>query len=384
MKRIKFTTAGESHGELIMGILEGIPSNLNIDIEYINKHMQRRMKGFGRGKRMQIEDDTPHICSGIRFGKTIGSPIGVIIKNNDWKNWKNKMSIEDIKKDIKKITIPRPGHADLAGIKKYNFNDIRNVIERSSARETAMRVALGSICRKLLENFNIFIGSHITSIYNIRDEDDYSQISPNEINKKADLSLVRCLNHNKETEMINAISIAQDNGDSVGGSFRVYISGVPFGLGGYSTWAEKLNARLGQALLSINGIKSFDVGLGSQSENKLGSQLHDQIGYKNNKFVRLSNNCGGIEGGMSNSETIIVSATMKPIPTLIKPLKSVDILSKENLLAHKERTDSCSVPAASIIAESMACFVICDALLEKFGGDSMEQLAAHIKSSAKY
>ena len=384
MNKIKFTTAGESHGEMLIGILEGIPANLEIDTEYIAQNLKRRQKGHGRSNRMKIEDDFPKICSGIRLGKTLGSPIGMIIKNNDWKNWKKKMSVEKIEEKIKKITLPRPGHADLAGIQKYDFNDIRNVIERSSARETAMRVALGSVCRKLLENFNIFIGSHITSIYNIRDEDDYSQISPNEINKKADLSLVRCLNHNKETEMINAISIAQDNGDSVGGSFRVYISGVPFGLGGYSTWAEKLNARLGQALLSINGIKSFDVGLGSQSENKLGSQLHDQIGYKNNKFVRLSNNCGGIEGGMSNSETIIVSATMKPIPTLIKPLKSVDILSKENLLAHKERTDSCSVPAASIIAESMACFVICDALLEKFGGDSMEQLAAHIKSSAKY
>ena len=383
MKRIKFTTAGESHGELIMGILEGIPSNLNIDIEYINKHMQRRMKGFGRGKRMQIEDDTPHICSGIRFGKTIGSPIGIIIKNNDWKNWKNKMSIEDIKKDIKKITIPRPGHADLAGIKKYNFNDIRNVIERSSARETAMRVALGSICRKLLENFNIFVGSYVTAIHNIKDLHNYFDINPQDINFKADQSPVRSLDKSLENEMIQVISKAQSNGDSVGGSFTVHVSGLPYGLGSYTAWDEKLNARLGKAILSINGIKSFDVGLGQESKEKFGSELHDEIGY-NEKFFRYSNNCGGIEGGMSNAQNIILSATMKPIPTLIKPLKSIDIETKKEVLAHKERTDSCSVPAASIIAESMVCFVICDALLEKFGGDSMEDLEKHIDSSAKY
>tara|TARA_Y100000590_G_scaffold405932_1_gene494674 strand:+ start:723 stop:1874 length:1152 start_codon:yes stop_codon:yes gene_type:complete len=383
MKRIKFTTAGESHGELIMGILEGIPSNLNIDIEYINKHMQRRMKGFGRGKRMQIEDDTPHICSGIRFGKTIGSPIGIIIKNNDWKNWKNKMSIEDIKKDIKKITIPRPGHADLAGIKKYNFNDIRNVIERSSARETAMRVALGSICRKLLENFNIFVGSYVTAIHNIKDLHNYFDINPQDINFQADQSPVRSLDKSLENKMIQVISKAQSNGDSVGGSFTVHVSGLPYGLGSYTAWDEKLNARLGKAILSINGIKSFDVGLGQASKEKFGSELHDEIGY-NEKFFRYSNNCGGIEGGMSNAQNIILSATMKPIPTLIKPLKSIDIETKKEVLAHKERTDSCSVPAASIIAESMVCFVICDALLEKFGGDSMEDLEKHIDSSAKY
>jgi len=383
MKRIKFTTAGESHGELIMGILEGIPSNLNIDIEYISQHMQRRMKGFGRGKRMQIEDDTPNICSGIRFGKTIGSPIGIIIKNNDWKNWKNKMSIEDVQENIRKITIPRPGHADLAGVKKYNFNDIRNVIERSSARETAMRVALGSICRKLLENFNIYVGSYVTAIHSIKDLNNYDDMNPEDINSQADQSSVRSLNKSLENEMIQVISKAQLNGDSVGGSFTVHVSGLPYGLGSYTTWNNKLNARLGEAILSINGIKSFNVGLGQESQEKFGSELHDEIGYSK-KFIRYSNNCGGIEGGMSNAQNIILSATMKPIPTLIKPLKSIDIETKKEVLAHKERTDSCSVPAASIIAESMVCFVICDALLEKFGGDSMEDLARNIDNSAKY
>tara|TARA_B100000959_G_C14874811_1_gene579937 strand:- start:211 stop:1212 length:1002 start_codon:yes stop_codon:yes gene_type:complete len=333
---------------------------------------------------MQIETDIPHICSGIRHGATIGSPIGIIIRNNDWKNWKSKMSIKSSKDKVTKITIPRPGHADLAGIQKYDFDDIRNVIERSSARETAMRVALGSICRKLLEEFDIHVGSYVSSIYTVKDTEDYQSLDPRKMNMQADKSLVRSLNSSIDNKMINEISNAKDNGDSVGGSFQIHVTGVPYGLGSYTSWGEKLNAQLGEAILSINGIKSFNVGLGALSEEKLGSQLHDEIGYDQNKFKRLSNNCGGIEGGMSNSQKIIISATMKPIPTLIKPLKSIDIDTKKETLAHKERTDSCSVPAASIIGESMVAMVICDALLDKFGGDSMQQLSNHIKKSAKY
>jgi len=315
----------------------------------------------------------------------LGSPIGIMIKNNDWINWKNKMSIEDKKRKINKVTIPRPGHADLAGIQKYDFDDIRNVIERSSARETAIRVALGSICRKLLEEFNIHIGSYVSSIYTIKDLKNYNDMEPQKMNLKADKSAVRSLGDNSiEDKMIKEISIAKQKGDSIGGSFQIHVSGVPYGLGSYISWDEKLNAQLGKAILSINGIKSFNVGLGEDSENRLGSQLHDEIDYKNNQYKRLSNNCGGIEGGMSNGQKIILSATMKPIPTLIKPLKSIDIQTKKKTLAHKERTDSCSVPAASIIGESMVAMVICDALLDKFGGDSMQQLSNHIKQSAKY
>jgi len=384
MKKIKFTTAGESHGEMLLGILEGIPSNLEIDEQYIYSQMKRRQIGFGRSNRMKIEKDFPKICSGIRHSKTLGSPIGVIIKNNDWVNWQNKMSISQLNKSIKTIDVPRPGHADLAGIKKYDFDDIRNVIERSSARETAMRVALGSVCRKLLEEFNIFIGSYVSTIYNIQDTNDYIELHPNKMNDMADSSAVRSLNNQIENEMIKVIQNAKNSGDSIGGSFQIHISGVPYGLGSYVAWHEKLNARLGQAILSINGIKSFDIGLGNDSSTKLGSELHDEIVFQNNKIDRLSNNCGGIEGGMSNGQRIIISATMKPIPTLIKPLKSINLKTLKSTLAHKERTDSCSVPAASIIGESMAAMVICDALLEKFGGDSMNQLSAHIKSSAKY
>ena len=383
MFRIKFTTAGESHGEMLIGILEGIPSNLTIDFSYIHANLQRRMTGFGRGARMKIESDTPHICSGIRFGKTIGSPIGIIIKNNDWMNWKERMSVEKTDINIDKITIPRPGHADLAGIQKYNFSDIRNVIERSSARETAMRVALGSICRKLLEKCNVHIGSYVSMIHNVKDENNYLEKCPIEINKIADESPVRSLNKDVESKMIDVISSAKSKGDSVGGSFTIVISGLPYGIGSYVSWDKKLNSRLGEAILSINGIKSFDVGLGDDSGKKYGSEVHDEIGY-DKKFTRLTNNCGGIEGGMSNGQSIILSATMKPIPTLTKPLNSIDIKSKNKVLAHKERTDSCSVPAASIIAESMVSFVICDALLEKFGGDSMEDFLAHFELSVKY
>ena len=383
MKKIKISTAGESHGELLLGILEGIPSNLEIDESYIHKELKRRQMGFGRGKRMQIESDIPHICSGIRLGKTLGSPIGIIIKNNDWENWKNKMSISKIKDDVKKITIPRPGHADLAGVVKYNFDDIRNVIERSSARETAMRVALGSICRKLLEEFNIYVSSYVTSIYTIKDQTNYMHLSPQQINKKADQSIVRSLCKDIEKDMVDVIKNVKEKGDSVGGSFQIHISGVPYGLGSYTSWYEKLNAKIGNAILSINGIKSFDIGLGSLSEGKKGSELHDEIFYDEG-FKRGSNNCGGIEGGISNGQKIVLSATMKPIPTLTKPLQSVDLITKEPKLAHKERTDSCSVPAASIIGESMACMVICDSLLDKFGGDSIEELSQHIKNSAKY
>ncbi len=395
MKKIQFTTAGESHGELLMGILEGIPSDLEIDEEYIHAHLKRRQMGFGRGKRMQIETDIPKIYTGVRLGKTLGSPIGIIIENKDWKNWKNRMSVSQVEKTtIKKITIPRPGHADLAGIIKYGFDDTRNVIERSSARETAMRVALGSVCRKLLESFGIYVGSYVSSIYDVCDGKNYTDLTPSDINDIADKSSVRSLNASLETQMIKAIEDAKSEGDSVGGSFKVHISGVPYGLGSYVSWDTKLNARLGKAMLSINGIKSFDVGLGSESDKKRGSELHDEILKRDlnpklkpmlfHQVKRKSNNCGGIEGGMSNGQDIIISATMKPIPTLVKPLKSVDMATNEEVLANKERTDSSPVPAASIIGESMACMVICDALLEKFGGDSMEQLSKHFHATAKY
>jgi len=386
MKKINFLTAGESHGKGLIGIIDGLPSGLEISEKDINLELRRRQMGFGRGGRMKIENDKAIIYSGVRLGKTLGSPISILIENKDWENWTDIMSItsnENI--ENKKITMPRPGHADLAGIMKYDFDDIRNVIERSSARETTMRVALGSICKKLLEYCNIEIGSYVTSIYDINDCSEYSKkYTPKEINQLADNSSVRSLDKEVEIQMVDAIKRAQKEGDSVGGQFRVIIKGIPYGLGSYVQWNKKLNAMLSEAICSINAIKSVSFGLGESSSSKFGSNIHDEIESRNYIISRNSNNAGGIEGGMSNAQPIIINATMKPLSTLVKPLNSIDINTHKNKLAHKERTDSCAVPSASIIAEHMISLVIADALLDKFGGDSMKQLLEHIKLSAKY
>ena len=382
MNKIKFLTAGESHGQGLLGIIEGVPAGLQINEEYINFHLARRQKGFGRGGRMKIEKDQALLYTGIRSSVTIGSPIGIIIKNLDWKNWSEQMDVQKVDPKINKITLPRPGHADLAGAMKYDFNDIRNVIERSSARETTMRVALGSICRKLLEDCNIYIGSYVTAIHNQKDVNQYNY-NAIKINEIADNSPVRSLDKNIEKKMISAVKKAQKNKDSVGGKFQIIITGVPYGLGSYRSWNTKLNSKLSQAISSINAIKSVEIGMPSSSD-LYGSELHDEIGWEKNKFIRYNNNAGGIEGGVSNAQPIIINAIMKPLSTLSQPLRSVDISTHQKKKAHKERTDSCAVPAASVIGESMASIVIADMLLDKFGGDSMLQLQKHIKQSAKY
>ena len=379
LSKINFLTAGESHGKGLLGIIEGIPAGLNITSKYIDFHLSRRQKGFGRGARMKIENDRAEIFSGIRYNLTLGSPIGLIIKNIDYKNWTDIMSIEKPSIKIDKITLPRPGHADLAGIMKYQFNDIRNVIERSSARETTMRVALGSICRKLLEELNIHVASYITGIHNIHDHESYN-IEVKSLNQTADDSPLRVLNPDIESKMINIIKNAQKNGDTVGGKFQVIISGAPYGLGSYTSWNRKINAKLAESISSINAIKSVSFGK-DNSSSSLGSELHDEIEYSNNQYKRTNNNSGGIEGGMSNGQNILINAEMKPLSTLTKPLKSIDIKTNKTKLAHKERTDSCAVPAASIIAESMVCITILDSILDKFGGDSMKDLKKHFKSA---
>ncbi|MAZ60821.1 MAG: chorismate synthase [Candidatus Marinimicrobia bacterium] len=376
---MNFLTAGESHGKGLLGIIEGVPAGLDITSQYINFHLSRRQKGFGRGARMKIEKDQVEIFSGIRYNLTLGSPIGLIIKNIDYKNWTDIMSVEKPSIKIDEITLPRPGHADLAGVMKYQFSDIRNVIERSSARETTMRVALGSICRKLLEELNIHVASYVTGIHNIQDHESYN-IDVKSLNQKADGSHLRVLNSDIELKMINIIKDAQKNGDTVGGKFQVIISGAPYGLGSYTSWNRKINAKLAESISSINAIKSVSFGKDSTSSS-FGSELHDEIEYSNNQYKRTNNNSGGIEGGMSNGQDILINAEMKPLSTLTKPLKSIDIKTKQTKLAHKERTDSCAVPAASIIAENMACITLLDAILEKFGGDSMKDLKTHFKSA---
>ncbi len=384
MNKINFLTAGESHGKALVGIIEGIPSGLLIDEAYINAQLCRRQKGHGRGGRMKIEKDKVNILSGVRNGKTIGSPIALIIKNLDWENWKDIMSVRGLQ-NTEKISLPRPGHADLAGVKKYDFDDIRNVIERSSARETTMRVALASICRKIIEELDISLFSHVTSIQNINSKfklDTNSCLIS--LNEKADQSPMRCLDENSEIKMMDAIDKAKINGDSVGGQFEVIVAGLPYGLGSYTHWERKLNSQVSRMLMSINALKSIEFGNIDLIRNQTGSKVHDQMKNSKGKILRVTNNSGGIEGGMSNSQPLVLRMTMKPLSSLVKPLNSVDISTNETKKAHTERSDSCAVPAASIIAENTIAFTIANSILDKFGGDSMVQLKNHYKLSAKF
>lgn len=383
LKRLQFLTSGESHGKGLLGILDGLPAGVEISEEYIDRQLKRRQMGHGRGGRMKIEKDHAQLWGGVRHGLTLGSPVGILIDNLDWKNWTKKMSVEPIQEKVKPVTLPRPGHADLAGVHKYGFGDIRNILERSSARETTMRVALGSVCRKLLEDVGIYIGSRVVQIHNVKDESNY-KLTPDAMNERADISPVRCLDDNAEKEMINVIDDAKKAGDSVGGVFEVIATGVPYGLGSYTQWNNKLQARISTMMMSINAFKGIEIGSGFKSASQFGSNVHDEIGYENGKFTRHTNNAGGIEGGMSNAQPIVLWMSMKPISTLIKPLRSIDIVTHEEKNAHKERTDSCAVPAASVVSESMLCITLADALLEKFGGDSIEQLKSHMNNSAKY
>jgi chorismate synthase len=378
-------TAGESHGKGLIGIIEGIPAGMNISEEYIEKDLLRRMQGHGRGGRMKIEKDHAEIFSGVRHAVTLGSPISLLIKNFDWVNWEDRMATGKPKKEHRKVSMPRPGHADLAGVMKYGLDDIRNVLERSSARETAMRVAIGAVCRKLLEEVGITVGSRVYQIHNIVDNTPVSNdMGLKELNDTVDTSPVRCFDKDAEKKMMDVIDEARNNGDSVGGSFEVIAKGLPYGLGTYINADGKLQARISQAMMSVNAFKGVELGAGFASSAVFGSELHDEILYEDNKITRASNNAGGIEGGMSNAQPIHVKVSMKPISTLIKPLRSIDLNTMEPKLAHKERTDSCAVPAASIIGESMLAIVLADALLEKFGGDNLDQLKKHIKASGKY
>lgn len=385
MHHLHYLTAGESHGRGLVGILEGLPADIPITEEYINAQLARRQLGFGRSRRMKIEQDRVQIWAGVRHGRTIGSPVAFIIENREWAKWSRIMSPLPMEGKVSKITHPRPGHADLAGIQKFGFQDIRNVLERSSARETAMRVALGSVCRKMLKHLGIEVGSRVTQIHTVKDLTILTgDQSPRMISKRADASPVRCLDPECEKRMLSQIRQAQKEGDSVGGIFELVATGLPYGLGSYTQWYRKLNTRLAAALMSVNAFKGYEIGLGFASSEHLGSEVHDPIEWDQKHYVRPSNNAGGIEGGMSNAQPLLMRLAMKPIPTLIKPLPSVDVETKQPVDAHKERTDTCAVPAASIVAESMVCLVLADAVLEKFGGDSLPQLLAHMDQTAVY
>ncbi len=380
---VRFLTAGESHGRGLSGIIEGIPAGLALSAEYINRQLYRRQQGYGRGGRMKIESDRAEILSGVRLGKTIGSPIGLLVWNKDWENWQDIMRVESLTnpEKLKKVTLPRPGHADLAGVLKYGFDDIRPVIERSSARETAMRVALGSIARKLLEEFGITIASHVIRIGRIAYQKSAIKtdgLSAEQIGALSDQSEVRALNRTISQEMIDEIRSAQKAGNSLGGLFEVIVDGLPPGLGNYTHWDKKLDGILAQYICSIPAVKGVEIGDAFANASRLGSDVHDAIFYDRKKgYYRKTNRSGGLEGGVTTGERLILRGAMKPIPTLARPLMSVDIQTKKPKSAHKERTDTCSVPAAAVVAEAMTALALVNPFLEKFGGDSLQEIRGH-------
>lgn len=380
----RFLTAGESHGKCLTVIIEGLPSGISISSEYINKELKRRQIGIGRGERMKIEEDTVEITSGVRFAKTLGSPLSIVIQNRDFENWKEIMSIEDINSSkIPKVTSPRPGHADLAGLVKYNFEDIRCVLERASARETAARVAVGAVAKRVLEEFGIKVMSWVIRIGSIKCE--IKEKNYEKIFKVAENSSLRCPDKKAENKMIEIIEKAKKEGDTLGGIFEVVATGVPVGLGSYIQWDRRIDGRISQALMSIPAVKGVEIGLGFLQGELLGSKVQDEIFYKKGKgFYRKTNNAGGIEGGITNGEPIVLRCVMKPISTLGKPLSSVDILTKRKTKSFKERADVCAVPSAGVIAEAMLSIVLAETMCKKFGGDSLHEMKRNYNSYIKY
>ena len=372
---LRYLTAGESHGCALVGILEGLPAGLEISEDYINDQLRRRQQGYGRSTRQQIEADRVQILSGIRLGKTLGSPVALLIENKDWQNWKQRMEPGETLNG-EEVTITRPGHADLSGAIKYGHSDIRNVLERSSARETAMRVALCTLARRLLAELEILVASHVISIGEAEAQTSVTEV--NTLNELADRSPVRCIDPETEKAMLEQIDRAERQGDSLGGIFEVIVSGLPVGLGSYVHWDRKLDGLLAQALTSIQAIKAVEFGLGFKAAEIPGSTVHDQIYCGQQGYYRETNNAGGIEGGMTNGQPIVIRAAMKPIPTLTTPLNSVDMKTKQPTLAHKERSDICAVPAASVVAEAVVAFTVVNALLEKFGGDNIAELKQRV------
>lgn len=388
---IRYFTAGESHGEALIGIVEGMPAGVPVSPEDLNEHTRRRWLGFGRGGRAKLETDRVHIYSGLRFAETMGSPIAIKLENasyyKDKAGWQQIMSVdgEGVALDnIEKITLPRPGHADLVGAQKYHFDDIRPVIDRSSARETAMRVACCSVARQFLKHFGIEIGSHVLRIGEagyesqneweaIRDE-VLKNGTAADLYKAADESEVRMLDAKRSAECIEHIKATKKNGDTLGGLYEVVVTGVPVGLGSYVQWDRKLDGQLAQAILSIQAQKAVEIGDGILSSILPGSKIHDEIYKQGNDFLRRTNRAGGIEGGMTNGMPIIVRGYMKPIPTLIKPLETADMVTGESQPTRYERSDVTSVPAASTVAESVVALTIANAFLEKFGGDSFSEI----------
>lgn len=370
---IRYLSAGESHGPELTIIVEGFPSNLDVSAEEINAQLRRRQQGYGRGRRMQIETDTVDITSGVRFRKTLGSPITMHVANSDFKNWTDRMAVWDAPpENLKQVTRPRPGHVDLAGAIKYDHEDIRNVLERASARNTATIVAAGALAKQLLDRFGIQLTAHVVEIGGERVQqipDDWDALVA-----ACSASQVRAGDPQAEARMIAKIDEAKERGDTVGGIFEVIVRGCPIGLGSHVHPDRKLDGQLAGALMSIQAIKGVEIGLGFEAAHRFGSNVHDAIVHDGSRYLRPTNGAGGLEGGVTNGQPIVIRVAMKPISTLYKPLNSVDMLTKSVEPAAVERSDYCAVPAASVVGENVTAWVIASAFLDKFHGDSVEQI----------
>ncbi|MDT2835019.1 chorismate synthase [Vagococcus carniphilus] len=379
---MRFFTAGESHGPELTAIIDGLPAGIPLSVEDINHELKRRQGGYGRGGRMLIETDTVEITSGVRHGKTLGSPVTLVVKNDDFKNWETVMGIEpvdDRAKKIRRLAKPRPGHADLVGGIKYEHDDLRNVLERSSARETTMRVAIGAICKKMLKELSIDVAGHVLEIGGVRGEIPQS-MTVSEIREKAENSAVRCVDPLIEEVMKEKIDATKKEGNTIGGVVEVVVGGVPVGLGSYTQWDQKLDGKIAQAVVSINAFKGVEFGVGFEAARLYGSEVMDEIVWsKETGYTRTSNNLGGFEGGMTNGMPVVVRGVMKPIPTLYKPLQSVNIDTKEPYKASVERSDSSAVPAACVVAEAMVTIEIAKAMLDKFESDSFERMKRDVE-----
>lgn len=373
----RFTTAGESHGKALIAVIEGLPAGVAIDSERLNRELWRRQQGYGRGGRMRIETDRAEILSGVRHSKTLGSPVALLIENKDWQNWTDVMSAEKIDREIENprtVTRPRPGHADLAGGQKFGTRDLRDVLERASARETAARVAAGALAKQLLSNFSIEIRSHAAQIGGVPSEiisADWRQIAA-----IAEDSQVCCAIPEYEQQIIEKIDEARRNGDTLGGVFEIAVKNLPVGLGSHTSWSEKLDGQLAQAVMSIQAVKAVELGDGVKNAALFGSEVHDQIGYNESEkiYTRASNRAGGLEGGITTGAELRVRGYLKPISTLRKSLQSVDINTKESTASAYERSDTTAVPAAAVIGEAMVAIVLANQMRQKFGGDSLAEM----------
>ncbi len=380
MDKLRFTTAGESHGPALVSVLEGVPAGLELRAEHVDAELARRQQGYGRGRRMQIERDAIEFLSGVRAGETIGSPIAMLVRNRDWENWREIMDpaprAEDPAPRRRAVTRPRPGHADLTGLLKFDRDDARDILERASARETTARVAAGAVCKRLLGAFGVRVGSHLVHLGGV--DARAPEPLPEALNEAADLSPLRTLDPEAERQMIARIDAAKRAGNTLGGICEVVAHGIPVGLGSHVSWDVKLDGRIGAAILSIPAVKGVEIGIGFEAARRSGSEVHDEIEAAPGRPLsgnvrRRSNRAGGLEGGITTGEPLVVRVAMKPISTLMRPLDTVDLATGEAAQAVAERSDVTAVPAMGVIAEAMLAYVLAQALLEKFGGDSLAE-----------